>query len=125
MDELEALRKKRLRELQQQAEDQEQFQVERNAEYDEQKKNAMRAILTDDARERLGRIRVARPELAENLEQQLIMLAQSGRLKSKINDQQLREILRKASPEETGHQYPQTRDLDLCPTTSHLERNSD
>lgn len=98
MDELEALRKKRLRELQQQAEDQEQFQVERNAEYDEQKKNAMRAILTDDARERLGRIRVARPELAENLEQQLIMLAQSGRLKSKINDQQLREILGKLLP---------------------------
>ncbi len=98
MDELEALRKKRLRELQQQAEDQEQFQEERTAEYEEQKKNAMRAILTDDARERLGRIRVARPELAENLEQQLIMLAQSGRLKSKINDQQLREILEKLLP---------------------------
>ena len=98
MDELEALRKKRLRELQQQAEDQEQFQEERNAEYDEQKKNAMRAILIDDARERLGQIRVARPELAENLEQQLIMLAQSGRLKSKINDQQLREILDKLLP---------------------------
>lgn len=98
MDDLEALRKKRLRELQQQAEDQEQFQQEQAAEYDEQKKNAMRAILTDDARERLGRIRVARPELAENLEQQLIMLAQSGRLKSKINDQQLREILEKLLP---------------------------
>ncbi len=65
---------------------------------EEQKKNAMRAILTDDARERLGRIRVARPELADNLEQQLIMLAQSGRLKSKINDQQLREILAKLLP---------------------------
>jgi programmed cell death protein 5 len=98
MDELEALRKKRLQELQQQASDQEAFQEEQRTEYDEQKKNAMRAILTDDARERLGRIRVARPELAENLEQQLIMLAQSGRLKSKINDQQLREILAKLLP---------------------------
>jgi len=98
MDELEALRKKKLQQLQRQALDQEQYQEERDAEYDEQKKNAMRAILTDDARERLGRIRVARPELAENLEQQLIMLAQSGRLKSKINDQQLREILEKLLP---------------------------
>jgi programmed cell death protein 5 len=98
MDELEALRKKRLAQIQQQAADQEAFQEERNAEYEDQKKNAMRAILTDDARERLGRIRVARPELAENLEQQLIMLAQSGRLKSKITDQQLREILEKLLP---------------------------
>jgi len=98
MDELEALRKKRLAQIQQQAADQEAFQEERNAEYEDQKKNAMRAILTDDARERLGRIRVARPELAENLEQQLIMLAQSGRLKSKITDQQLREILGKLLP---------------------------
>lgn len=98
MDELEALRKKRLHELQQQAADQEAFQEDQRAEYEEQKKNAMRAILTDDARERLGRIRVARPELADNLEQQLIMLAQSGRLKSKINDQQLREILAKLLP---------------------------
>jgi programmed cell death protein 5 len=98
MDELEALRKKKLQALQQQAEDQQDFQDEQRAEYEEQKKNAMRAILTDDARERLGRIRVARPELAENLEQQLIMLAQSGRLKSKINDQQLREILAKLLP---------------------------
>lgn len=98
MDDLEALRKKRLHELQQQAQDQEAFQEEQRAEYEEQKKNAMRAILTDDARERLGRIRVARPELADSLEQQLIMLAQSGRLKSKINDQQLREILAKLLP---------------------------
>ena len=98
MDDLEALRKKRLKELQRQAIDQEEFQEEQAAEYDEQKKNIMRAILTDDARERLGRIRVARPEMAENLEQQLIMLAQSGRLKSKINDQQLREILEKLLP---------------------------
>ena len=98
MDDLEALRKKRLHELQQQAADQEAFQEEQRAEYEEQKKTAMRSILTDDARERLGRIRVARPELADSLEQQLIMLAQSGRLKSKINDQQLREILEKLLP---------------------------
>jgi DNA-binding TFAR19-related protein (PDSD5 family) len=31
-----------------------------------------------------GRIKAARPEMAENLENQLITLAQSGRLKNKI-----------------------------------------
>lgn len=98
MDDLERLRKKRLLELQQQALGREQFEEERAQEMEEQKRNALRSIMTDDARERLGRIRVARPELAESLENQLIMLAQSGRLKSKINDEQLRELLSKLLP---------------------------
>ena len=98
MDDIEAIRKKKLRQLQEQAQSQEDFQEEQQQEFEEQKKQALRAILTDDARERLGRIRAARPELAENLENQLIMLAQQGRLKNKINDEQLRELLEKLLP---------------------------
>ena len=98
-DELEALRKKRLAELQQQQMlSQEDFEEERQQEFEKQKKTILRAIMTDDARERLGRIKAARPEMAENLENQLIMLAQSGRLKNKINDEQLRELLAKILP---------------------------
>jgi len=98
MDDIETIRKKKLRELQEQALSQEEFREEQQQEVEEEKKQAMRAILTDDARERLGRIRAARPEMAENLENQLIMLAQSGRLKNKINDEQLRELLSKLLP---------------------------
>jgi programmed cell death protein 5 len=98
MDDIEAIRKKKLRDLQQQAFSQEDFEDTQQKEFDEQKKQALRAILTDDARERLGRIKAARPEMAENLENQLIMLAQSGRLKNKINDEQLRELLSKLLP---------------------------
>jgi programmed cell death protein 5 len=99
MDDIEAIRKKKLRDLQQQPTfSQENFEDAQQKEYEEQKKIILRAILTDDARERLGRIRTARPELAENLENQLIMLAQSGRLKNKINDEQLRELLSKILP---------------------------
>jgi len=98
MDDIETIRKKKLRELQEQALSQEEFREEQQQEFKEEKKQAMRAILTDDARERLGRIRAARPEMAENLENQLIMLAQSGRLKNKINDEQLRELLSKLLP---------------------------
>ncbi|HUS99695.1 MAG TPA: DNA-binding protein [Candidatus Thermoplasmatota archaeon] len=99
MDDIEAIRKKKLRDLQQQSTfSQENFEEAQQKEYEEQKKSILRAILTDDARERLGRIRAARPELAENLENQLIMLAQSGRLKNKINDEQLRELLSKILP---------------------------
>ena len=99
MDDIEAIRKKKLRELQQQAYSEDDLQEEQQKELDDQKKNILRAILTDDARERLGRIKVARPEMAENLENQLIMLAQSGRLKNKINDEQLRELLAKLLPQ--------------------------
>ncbi len=100
MDDIEAIRKKKLRELQQQQPmfSQDEYEESQQKEFEEQKKNILRAILTDDARERLGRIRAARPELAENLENQLIMLAQSGRLKNKINDEQLRDLLSKILP---------------------------
>jgi programmed cell death protein 5 len=105
MDDIEAIRKKKLRDLQSQAYSQEELQEEQQKEYDDQKKVILRAILTDDARERLGRIKAARPEMAENLEHQLIMLAQSGRLKNKINDEQLRELL--------GKLLPQKRDITI------------
>ena len=98
-DEIEAIRKKKLLELQQQqmqAQDVEEDQ--RQKEFEEQKKAVLRQILTNEARERLGRIKIARPEVAENIENQLIMFAQSGQLKSKINDEQLREILSKFIP---------------------------
>jgi programmed cell death protein 5 len=99
MDDIEAIRKKKLRDLQQQQTfSQEDFEEAQQKEFEDQKKLILRAILTDDARERLGRIKAARPEMAENLENQLIMLAQSGRLKNKINDEQLRELLSKILP---------------------------
>jgi len=101
MDEdLENLRKKRLQELQQQLamqgalEEQEAQQEE----LEEQKKIIMRAILTPQARERLGRIKIARPDVAGAIENQLIMLAQEGRLRNKINDEQLVILLSKIMP---------------------------
>ncbi len=99
-DELEAIRKKKLLELQQQQMSSQNALEEeaRGKEFEEQKKAALRQILTTEARERLGRIKAARPEVAENIENQLIMLAQSGQLKNKINDEQLRELLSKLIP---------------------------
>jgi len=99
-EELENLRKKKLQELQEQTAIQEQMeeQEEQKKQLVEQKKAILRAILTNEARERLGRIRIARPEMAESLENQLIMLAQSGKLKNKINDEELRMLLSKVLP---------------------------
>jgi len=100
-EELENLRKKRLAELQQQAALQESMdeQESQQKEFDKQKKAILRSIMTTDARERLGRIKIARPEVAEAIENQLILIAQSGQLKSKINDEQLRMLLSKVIPQ--------------------------
>ena len=99
-EELEKIRKKKLLELQQQKQFEESMeeQEDQQKEFEEKKKMILRTILTSKAKERLGNIKVARPEIAENIENQLIMLAQSGRLESKINDEQLRSILQKIIP---------------------------
>ncbi len=101
MDEkLEELKKKKLQELQNQANLQENVEGQnaQRDEYEKQKKMILISALTPKARERLGNIKVARPEIAENIEKQLIMLVQSGRLKNKINDKQLRELLFRMIP---------------------------
>jgi programmed cell death protein 5 len=99
-EELENLRKKRLKDLQQQAaiQDSIEEQVLQRQEFEEQKKMVLRAILDTTARERLARIKIARPEMAESIENQLIMLAQGGKLKNKINDEQLRMLLARILP---------------------------
>jgi len=99
-DELEKLRKKRMQELQTQVseEDLQAQQEQQQKQLDEQRKAILRSILNTEARERLGRIKIARPEIAENIENQLIMLAQSGRLQNKISDQQLKDLLQRIIP---------------------------
>ncbi len=97
-EELESLRRKRLQELQQQTALQENMQEEQQKQFEEQKKMVLRGILTNDARQRLGRIKVARPDVAQAIENQLIMFAQSGQLKNKIDDKQLQMLLKKIIP---------------------------
>jgi programmed cell death protein 5 len=60
---------------------------------------AMRQILTPEARERLARLKIAYPDVVASVEQQLIGLAQSGRLDRMIDDVTLQQILQKVLPE--------------------------
>jgi len=92
--EIEELRKRKVQELQSQYQEQ-QRQAELRRQFEVQKRAAMLQILTPEARARLANIRAVKPEFAEQLEIQLIQLAQSGRIGSKITDAQLKEILDK------------------------------
>jgi programmed cell death protein 5 len=94
--ELEELRKKKLAQImaqqQQSAEAQEEEMKERA-----QRAEILRAILTPEARERLTNVRLVKPELVENVENQLIYLAQSGKLSHMITDGELKSLLLKLS----------------------------
>lgn len=57
------------------------------------KKTVMSKILTKDAIERLGRLRLVKPELAEQLELYLLQLYQNGQIKETITDDQIKTIL--------------------------------
>jgi len=100
MSDIEEIRRRRMQELQQQAAAQQQApdaqsQEQMRREMEAQKKQAMMQILTPEARSRLANLRLTKPEFVDQIELQLIQLAQMGRVQSKITDEQLKELLRK------------------------------
>ena len=91
-EELEALRKRRMLELQQRmVDEQKQSQVQQQLEG--QKQALLRRILTPEARSRLTNLKMVKPEFTQQLEMQLIQLTQQGRIAIPITDEQLKELL--------------------------------
>jgi len=91
-EELEELRRRKMGELQRRLA-QEQERIEMQQQIEAQKQAILRQVLTPEARQRLNNLKMVKPEYAEQLELQLIQLAQTGKVNIPITDEQLREIL--------------------------------
>jgi programmed cell death protein 5 len=91
-EEMDELRRRRLLQLRRRlAEEQQQAQVQEQIEI--QKQALLRRILTADARSRLTNLKMVKREFAQQLELQLIQLAQQGKINIPITDEQLKDIL--------------------------------
>jgi programmed cell death protein 5 len=66
----------------------------------DQRSSILSQILTPEAADRLGRIRLVKASRADDVESRLIMLARSGQLRQKITEDQLKEILNGLSEKE-------------------------
>lgn len=71
----------------------EQKEVQVQQQLEGQKQALLRRILTPEARRRLTNLNMVKPEFTQQLELQLIQLAQAGRINLPITDEQLKELL--------------------------------
>lgn len=91
-EELEQLRRRRLAELQDAAAVEQQAAQEQ--ELRQQRAAVLRQILSTEARTRLSNLRMVKPAFAEQLENELIRLAQANRLPAiPVTDKQLKAML--------------------------------
>jgi len=90
-DELDEIRKRKLLSMQNRMSDERQNQAERQI--DAQKQALLKQILSTEARQRLNNLKMIKPEFAEQIEMQLIQMAQTGKLPIPLSDAQLKQIL--------------------------------
>ncbi|HIH71825.1 MAG: DNA-binding protein [Thermococcales archaeon 44_46] len=95
-EDIEEIRKKKLLELQKRLAEQQKEEEERvrqEMELEAQLNAIMKQILTPEARERLARVKLVRPELARQVELILAQLYQAGQITERITDEKLKKIL--------------------------------
>jgi programmed cell death protein 5 len=100
-EELQRLREEKMEQLkeQQQGADQEEAMEAQRQQAEAQKKAILRQHLTDGARKRLNTVKMSKPQVGEKVEQQIIALAQSGRIQGKIDEEKMKELLRELTPD--------------------------
>lgn len=66
-------------------------------EAEETKKLILKKILSKEAFERLARVKLVKPEIANQIELYLIQLFQEGKITNEISEEQIKMILEKLS----------------------------
>jgi len=67
------------------------------------KKVATLRYMTKEARERLNRVKLVKPEIAEHVEMALLQAIQLGQIKESITDEQLKKILEEITQSKRKH----------------------
>ena len=100
-EDLEELRQKKMEQLkeQQDGEGRGEAAEAQRQQAEAQKKAMLRKALTDGARQRLNSVKMSKPQFGEKVEQQVVALAQSGRLQGKIDEEKMKELLQEMKPE--------------------------
>ncbi|WP_459191197.1 DNA-binding protein [Halosimplex sp. J119] len=104
-EELEKLRQEKMEQLQEQGGqqgqgvDEEAMQAQREQQ-EAQKKAMLRQHLTDGARKRLNTVKMSKPEFGEKVEQQVLALAQSGRIQGKVDEEKMKALLKELQPDQ-------------------------
>lgn len=104
--ELEAIRKKRLEELSKQSSLNPSSTTNQagSQEQEEQRSNLLIQILDAQARQRLNRICLVKPEKSRFIEDNLIQMVRRGQIRGKINEEQLVQLLDQISQQEQSNQ---------------------
>ncbi len=99
---LEELREKKMQELQDRAQGgaDEEAQQEAQERAQAQQEAVLKQHLTDGARQRLNAVEMSKPEFAKQVKQQVAALAQSGRVQGRIDEDQMRDLLKELQPEQ-------------------------
>ena len=100
---IEELREQKMQELREQAggegqqsREQQQAAQERA---DAQQEALLKQHLTDGARKRLNAVEMSKPEFAEQVKRQVTALAQSGRIQNRIDEDQMKSLLKELQPD--------------------------
>jgi len=91
-EELNQIRRRKLLSMQNRVSD-EQRQAQEESQLEAQKQALLSKILAPDARQRLNNLKMVKPEFTEQIEMQLIEMAQTGKLPIPLSDAQLKGIL--------------------------------
>ena len=67
--------------------------IQQAQQLEQMKRQLLGNVLSKEAFERLGRVRTVNPGLAGQAELYLLQLYQAGRLKQKITDEKMRDVL--------------------------------